>query len=213
MSPNEPSSAPLAIWAVPVPQHRDTTPTPPTVLIAPTPTVSIDHAALGVPDAAYGEGAHPGPRTVSVIATDAAVSTSPLTSPVRRTTTFDGLGTHLAQPNLSADIPQSAAPTGTRVGSTTTLSARHGLSVCGRLMIFTATVTAASFDFGTPTGTVTFRADGGPPTAVTLCNGVAAFTAPLDAGGHTVTASYAGDTCFNPAPLATLTTWIWRTGF
>lgn len=118
-----------------------------------------------------------------------------------------------AQSSLSADTLRSAAPTGARIDSTTTLSVRPGPSVCGRLMIFTATVTAASFDVGNPTGTVLFSADGGPATAVTLCDGVATFATPLGVGAHTVTASYAGDTCFDPAPLATLTTRIWRTGF
>ena len=68
--------------------------------------------------------------------------------------------------------------------------------------------TATWLDSGTPT----FRADGEPATAVTLSDGVATFATPLDAGEPTATGSYADDACFKPAPLATLTTRLGRTG-
>lgn len=93
------------------------------------------------------------------------------------------------------------------------LDLRPGSSLCGRSMIVTAAVSAVAPGSGTPTGTVTFRADHGPDTLVALRGGVATCTIRLDAGSHTVTASYTGDTHFYAAPLATLTTRIWRTGF
>ena len=42
---------------------------------------------------------------------------------------------------------------------------------------------------------------------------MATFTTRLDAGSHTITADYSGDAHFHAAPLATLTTQVWRTGF
>lgn len=107
-----------------------------------------------------------------------------------------------------------AVRTDTRADASTTLTVRPGPSVCGRLMMFTATVAAAgSVPVRHPSGTVTFRADGGPATPVPLSGGVATFRTPLSAGVHTVTARYTGDACFNAAPLTMLTTWIWRMGF
>jgi len=58
-----------------------------------------------------------------------ATPAAPFSGPVRLVTTSDGLGVHPPHPNLSA---------GRRAGSTITLSARPGPSVCGRAMIFSA---------------------------------------------------------------------------
>lgn len=100
-----------------------------------------------------------------------------------------------------------------RADSTISLAVRPAASLCGRSMVFTATVAATAPESGTPTGTVTISADDGPATPVALTDGVATLTIPLGAGLHTATASYRGDTWFNAAPPATLTTRIWRTGF
>jgi hypothetical protein len=100
-----------------------------------------------------------------------------------------------------------------RAECTVTLAVRPLSSVCGRAMTFAATVAAVPPDTGTPTGTVIFSADDGPATRATLTGGVATFTTRLDAGQHTITAVYSGDSHFHAAPLASLTKSIWRTGF
>jgi len=100
-----------------------------------------------------------------------------------------------------------------RAECTVTLDIRPIWSVCGRAMTFAATVAAVPPGAGTPTGTVTFRADERPATPATLTDGVATFTTQLDAGTHTITADYSGDVRFHAAPRTTLTTQIWRTGF
>lgn len=103
--------------------------------------------------------------------------------------------------------------TSLRAECTVTLDVRPIPSVCGREMTFAATVAAVPPEPGTPTGTVTLSADDGPATPVSLVDGVAVFTTRLDPGPHTVTAVYSGDNHFHAAPLASLTRWIWRTGF
>jgi hypothetical protein len=100
-----------------------------------------------------------------------------------------------------------------RTEPTITLAVGPISSVCGRSMTFTAAVAAVPPDSGTPTGTVNFSADGRAATPVTLSGGVATFTTRLDAGEHTVTASYAGDAHFHATARTTLTTRIWRHGF
>lgn len=104
-------------------------------------------------------------------------------------------------------------PTATRTRTITTLAARPDPSVCGRKMIFTATVAALPVCADVPSGAVMFSADGRPATAVALTDGVATFATPLGAGVHTVTAGYTGDARFHPAPLTTLTIRLWRAGF
>lgn len=112
-------------------------------------------------------------------------------------------------------VPDQAmpAPPFRRADATVTLDVRPTPSVCGRGMVFTATVASLAPERGTPTGTVTIRADGGPTRMLTLCDGVATLTLPLDAGTHTATACYLGDAAFKAAPPATLTTQVWRAGF
>ncbi|MFO0888264.1 MAG: SdrD B-like domain-containing protein [Isosphaeraceae bacterium] len=69
----------------------------------------------------------------------------------------------------------------------------------GQPLMFTATVSAVMTGLPTPTGAVRFRIDGadfGPP--VILSGGVASIAAPatLDAGSHTISVVYSGDTTF-----------------
>jgi hypothetical protein len=96
-------------------------------------------------------------------------------------------------------IPTQAEATTTvptQVGTTTALtSSAAGGSTYGQAVTFTATVSAASGVFGTPTGSVQFALDGvnlGGP--VTLANGSAAVTTTaLTAGNHQITATYTSD--------------------
>jgi autotransporter-associated beta strand protein len=82
--------------------------------------------------------------------------------------------------------------------TTTTVSASPSPSVFGQPVAFTVTVTPTPPAAGTPTGTVTFTIDGvADPTGVPLVSGQALRTlTPNNAGIHTVTAVYNGDSNF-----------------
>jgi hypothetical protein len=71
-------------------------------------------------------------------------------------------------------------------------------SVFGQTVSFTATVTAIGAGAGTPTGSVTFKADGTSIGSANLSLGVATFTtSTLAVGTHAIQATYAGDTSFH----------------
>jgi len=95
------------------------------------------------------------------------------------------------QPDSDATLTNAVTP---RAAPTLALTASANPSALGAGVTFTATLGNAS----SPTGTVSFSADGVPlacaaPPAIT--GGVATCTASgLLAGPHTITASYAGDT-------------------
>jgi hypothetical protein len=99
------------------------------------------------------------------------------------------------------DAP-AVADASTRVVSlatTTTIQSSNLAPQYGDLLSFTATVTAASTQLGTPTGTIQFRVDGsdfGSPAK--LDNGIATSDpiTTLIAGSHTVSAVYSGDPTF-----------------
>jgi hypothetical protein len=77
----------------------------------------------------------------------------------------------------------------------TTVVSSLNPSVQGQEVTFTATVTATTPGSNTPVGTVTFLDNGSPLAAVTLVNGMAAFsTTTLTFGTHTITAQYNGFT-------------------
>jgi uncharacterized repeat protein (TIGR01451 family) len=88
-----------------------------------------------------------------------------------------------------------------RSGSAVVVTSSATPSRFGQQVTFTATVTAVPPGAGTPSGTVTFQEGATPLGAATLDGtGVARLgTAALAVGGHTVTASYAGDTAFEAA--------------
>ncbi len=68
-------------------------------------------------------------------------------------------------------------------------------SVQGQAVTFTATVTGA--DGGTPTGEVSFYADGALLGTLSLDNGTATFTtSTLSVGQHAITAVYGGDSVY-----------------
>ena len=97
-----------------------------------------------------------------------------------------------------------ANPLPSIVVTTSQNPAAEGLSIT-----FTATVSGAASVPATPTGTVTFLDGTTPLGSVTISNGMAVFpTSTLSSGGHTITASYAGDSTFASAS-ASLTQFIW----
>jgi len=84
--------------------------------------------------------------------------------------------------------------------STVSLAASATSAVFGSSETFTATVTAGMSNRPVPTGSVSFYDGTTLLGSVAITNGSAAFTtASLAVGGHSVVATYSGDTNFNPA--------------
>ena len=80
------------------------------------------------------------------------------------------------------------------------LAAFPSAPVFGEPLAFRATVTGAG---ATPTGTVTFLDGGATIGSATLSAGVATLDLPwLATGGHTITAVYGGDSCFDAGEVA-----------
>ena len=81
------------------------------------------------------------------------------------------------------------------VPTTTTVSSSNASVYDGASVTFTATVSSAS---GTPTGTVTFLADGNSIGSASLSGGSASVSSSnLTIGTHSITASYAGSGAFS----------------
>jgi FtsP/CotA-like multicopper oxidase with cupredoxin domain len=84
-------------------------------------------------------------------------------------------------------------------GSTTVVLNSPNPTFVGQAVTFTATVSPVQAT-GTPTGTVTFTADGATTTLPLDALGVATYTTgALPAGTHTITAAYSGDATFLPS--------------
>jgi hypothetical protein len=91
------------------------------------------------------------------------------------------------------------------VSTSTAVSSDVNPSTFGQLVTFTATVTSASA--GTPTGTVTFS-DGATTIGTGTLDGAAQATfstSALTVGGHSITATYGGDSTFPTSTSAPLT--------
>ncbi len=83
-------------------------------------------------------------------------------------------------------------------GTTTTLSASNSTPALGQPVTFTADVAAVSPGGGTPSGTVTFSANGTTLGTASVQGGVATFTtSSLAAGSDSITASYSDTTDSN----------------
>ena len=89
------------------------------------------------------------------------------------------------------DSSAGAMTQAVQYSTTTSVTSSADPSFVGQAVTFTATVSAPA---GSPTGTVSFYADGALLGVVTLNNGAAAFTTSgLSAGEHAITAVYSGD--------------------
>ena len=88
----------------------------------------------------------------------------------------------------------------------TTLTSSPNPSSEGQSVTFTATVAAVAPGSGTPTGAVTFYADGVPFGTGTLSSGVATFsTSSLAVGTRVLAAEYGGDANYNGSESAEVT--------
>ena len=117
------------------------------------------------------------------------------------TTSSLAVGTHPIQAVYAGD-PNDITSTSTATklvvkkdATTTALASSVNPSVFGQSVTFTATVTATSPGFGTPTGTVTFKNGSTTLGTGTLSGGVATFTtSTLSVATHSITAVYGADT-------------------
>src|SRR5207248_5959130 len=107
--------------------------------------------------------------------------------------------------NFAGGSFASTAMTVARDAAAVSVNASVNPATTGQAVTFTATVTAALPGAGTPTGAVTFR-DGSATIGTGALAGGAAFftTSALAVGGHSITASYAGDANFTAATSAAL---------
>lgn len=147
-----------------------------------------------------------GPYTLNASGQASFIINSLTPGPHTITATYAGDANFLDTSATPATITQSVAkgPTSMALTSTVTPSSAYGQSV-----IFRATVTPTGTPPTLPTGTVTFTIDGvaQAPVAVNPATGLATFTvanlAPLASPGHTVLATYNGDTNYNSGSNAT----------
>ncbi|MGW3269588.1 beta strand repeat-containing protein, partial [Streptomyces sp. NPDC001056] len=186
-----------------------------------TVTSSPDPSGLGQPvtltatvaRATPGAGTPAGTVTFTVDGTGGGTFTGTLDANGVATVTVDtlGVGDHnvTAAYGGDADFSGSSGTTTHTVGtptSATTVSASPDPSVFGETVTLTALVTAVPPAIGTPTGTVTFTVtgSGGGTVTAALVAGVATATiSSLEAGTHSVTASYGGDGTFGPSSSST----------
>lgn len=134
-------------------------------------------------------------------ATFTVASTSLITTTVPTGATTGPVTVITPSGTLTSNLPFTIA--GARPTTTTLISSLNP-STFNQSVTFTATVTAA--DGGTPTGTVTFTADGSNVLGtVALSSGQAALsTSSLKAGTHSIVASYGGDSNYQPSASTAL---------
>ncbi|NWJ47138.1 MAG: Ig-like domain repeat protein, partial [Chloroflexi bacterium] len=110
------------------------------------------------------------------------------------------VGTHLIMAEYSGDATYQASSTTftqtvNKLENILTLVSSPNPSTVGQAVTLTATVTPA-----TATGSITFKDGGSDLQTVALSGGVASFTtSSLGVGSHTLTASYGGDSNYNPS--------------
>ncbi len=86
-----------------------------------------------------------------------------------------------------------------KADTTVSVTASPATTVTGQSVTFTATVGVVAPGSGTPTGTITFFADGNPLCTAVAMSGVqaACSTASISPGNHAISATYNGDSNFN----------------
>ncbi len=135
-------------------------------------------------------------------ATFTVASASLITTTVPTGTTSGPVTVITPSGTLTSNLPFTIPAGGT---TTTTLISSLNPSTFNQSVTFTATVTAA--DGGTPTGTVTFTADGSNVLGASALNGsgqAAVSISALTAGIHSIIASYGGDNNYQPGTSTAL---------
>jgi Bacterial Ig-like domain (group 3) len=169
--------------------------------------VPLIETVPGAPDASFtaltlGLGAFykKGPQEIGSVTVPEACPKGTLSW--RADTTFnDQTGVHEMTAHAEAETACPAA--GTRIGTTTQLTASNVSPAAGEPVTYTATVAAKTSSLSTPTGTVEFLDSGAPIAgceAVTVVPAAPSSTATCHAtpeiGAHTITAVYQGDSNF-----------------
>ena len=120
------------------------------------------------------------------------------------TATYNGDSTHAS--STSAALSQTVNPAGT----STALGSSANPSIWGQNVTFTATVTSGT---GTPTGTVTFKDGATVLGSSALSSGQASLsTSTLATGGHSITATYNGDSTHASSTSAALSQTVTQAG-
>ncbi|VTR93771.1 Uncharacterized protein OS=Skermanella stibiiresistens SB22 GN=N825_07995 PE=4 SV=1: Autotrns_rpt: Autotrns_rpt: Autotrns_rpt: Autotrns_rpt: VCBS [Gemmata massiliana] len=177
-----------------------------TVLESPTATVasSVNPAVFGQPVTfsvtVAGSGATP-TGNVTLVVDGVSVETVALTGGVATFTAISSLSiaSHTVSVNYAgagvygtASGSLSGGQTVTQASTTSTVASSDPTTAPGEQVTFTATIAAMAPGSGTPTGTVTFSADGTVLATITVdVAGRASFSTPaLASGTHTITASF-----------------------
>jgi uncharacterized repeat protein (TIGR01451 family)/uncharacterized protein (TIGR03382 family) len=145
--------------------------------------------------------------TVTFMDGTAALGTSPLSGGIATLATSSlSVGSHAVTAVYDGDAAclGATSPVLAQVVALATpaldLATFPGSPVFGEPLTFRAAVTGAG---ATPTGTVVFRDGGAMLGTATLSAGVATLDLPwLGTGGHTITAVYGGDSCFDAGEVA-----------
>jgi len=165
-----------------------------TLNAAPSATFNLDFFVKSTSDpTGYGQGkTYLGSTSVTTDATGAATFTITFTNVPAGQNIFSATATD-ASGNTSEFAKDVAGAIAAQSGTTTMLASSGNPSTFGQAVTFTATVTGGST---APTGSVTFSDGSLVLATVTLPSGsnVASYTtAALAVAGHTITASYGGD--------------------
>ena len=133
------------------------------------------------------------------------LSLAPTTGTITGTPTIIGPAASYTVTVTDANTISATAGFSLSVGeptTATTLAASPNPSRYGQSVGFSATVAGAN---GTPTGTVTFAADGAPLATVALSGSAASYMiSALTVGSHAITATYSGDDNFTASTSSIL---------
>lgn len=162
-------------------------------------TVSVTPPGAGSPTGTVQFKANGAPvgGTVTLVAGAASLNTTGLAAGAYTLT-----AEYSGDASFAASVSPGLAHVVGRAATSTLVGSSQNPSVVGRNVTFTATVTAVAPGAGTPAGLVQFRDGGAPlgaPVALTAAGTASVSTTALSAGGHTVTAEYAGDGSFAPS--------------
>jgi hypothetical protein len=146
-------------------------------------------------------GPPPDGETVNFMDGTVLLGTGTLSSGVASFTTVSPLkvGSHSTKSVYAGDATFVASTSAVlkqivgKAATTTVLTSSPNPSSPGQAVTFTATVTSGT---GTPTGSVTFAADGATIASTPLSGGVAILTTSALTVSHTITATYNGSTNF-----------------
>jgi hypothetical protein len=196
-------------------------------------SVNVDPGVYGQPltftvsvsAVAPGGGVATGTVDFSVVARDGsswthastlgAAGTASFTPPVLSPGSYSITASYSGDGNFQPSASATSVTTVNQASSATNVYVNVNPGVYGQALIFTVAASAVSPGGGLPTGTVTFTAAAKDGTVAYTgtepvnSDGIATFTPPvLAAGPYSITASYSGDSNFQPSVSATTVTTV-----